>query len=273
MNHLEFDFETETREQQEQLVALLNNQGFDGFEEDEHSLKAYVPEDAFDESSFREVLELFSTISYIKTTVEKENWNQKWEADFKPVVILDFVALRAGFHKSITGVKHEIIITPKMSFGTGHHSTTQLMIQQMQKLDFQNKTVFDFGTGTGVLAILAEKLGALSTLAVDYDEWSIINAKENIETNKCRAVEVAMMDKVPPGKEFDIILANINLNIILQSMSSIANGSKAGAYVVLSGFLQENESAITDSFMESGLQFINTLRRGDWISVLAKKTG
>jgi ribosomal protein L11 methyltransferase len=157
-----------------------------------------------------------------------------------------------------------------MSFGTGHHATTFLMIQQMKEIDFAGKTVLDFGTGTGVLAILANKLGASNVLAIDYDEWSITNTIENIEQNTSSNIRVLQLSTLPSDEKFDIILANINLNVILNSLKEIVSSSISGTYVLLSGFLLENEIVITSSLAEAGLQYISTSKRGDWILVLAK---
>ena len=269
MNYLQFDFETESAEQLEQLVALLNDEGFEGFEEEDHCLKSYISETKFDEESFSRVLNLFSSIIYTRTSVENINWNQKWEQDFKPVVIDDFVAIRAGFHLPVKGVKQEIIITPKMSFGTGHHATTYLMVQQMNLLDFTGRSVLDFGTGTGVLAILAEKLGATNVLAIDYDEWSITNTRENIGLNNCSKIEVALLNEIPVDRKFDIVLANINLNVIVAGMSSIATVVNRGGQVLLSGFLKENEHVMIQTLESAGLRYAFTVQKGDWITILA----
>ncbi len=273
MNYLQFEFETENQQQLEQLIALLNEQGFEGFEEDEdeRNLKAFISEDKFNEEGFYSVLDLFSEIIYTRTIVEHVNWNQKWEEDFKPVIIGDFVSIRAGFHAPVTGVAHEIIITPKMSFGTGHHATTFLMVQQMALLNFIGKSVLDFGTGTGLLAIIAEKCGANKILAIDYDEWSITNARENIEQNKCVNIELALLSKIPADKTFDIVLANINLNIIISNLISISNVLNPGAYVLLSGFLKENEILILGALKEVELIYESTFQKGDWIVIVAKK--
>src|SRR5205085_7037613 len=139
---------------------------------------------------------------------------EEWEKNFERVIIDDFVAIRAPFHKPIQKVTHEIVITPKMSFGTGHHATTFMMIQQMQDVDFKNKKVLDFGTGTGILAILAEKLGATKITAIDNDEWSISNANENIKTNNCRNIQLLLSDSPMLSQKFDVILANINKSVI-----------------------------------------------------------
>ncbi|MDO9373025.1 MAG: 50S ribosomal protein L11 methyltransferase [Ferruginibacter sp.] len=273
MNFLEFEFETESRSQLEQLVALLHVQDFEGFEEEENTLKAFIAETRFDEADFTEVLDRFASINYTRTVIEQVNWNQQWEEGFRPVIIDEFAAIRADFHEAISGVEHEVIITPKMSFGTGHHATTFLMIRQMKDVDFTGKSVLDFGTGTGVLAILAEKCGATEILAIDYDEWSIINTRENLERNNSEAVEVAMMDTIPAAKAFDIILANINLNILTAHMKAIAAATKPGGTILFSGFLYHDEEQMKDSIQQAGLQFLSTSQRGDWISIVAKDTG
>ena len=269
MNYLQFDFEVQDDEQLEKLVALLSDQGFEGFEEEPQLLKAFIAEHLFKQAEFTQVIEIFENLAYQKYTVENVNWNKQWEEGFQPVLVDDFVGIRATFHTPMEGVLHEIIITPKMSFGTGHHATTYLMIQQMQRLDFKGKLVLDFGTGTGVLAILASKLGASNVFAIDYDEWSITNTLENIEQNACTNIRIAQMDTLPIEEKFDIILANINLNVILPNLKSIVLDSFSGTSVLLSGFLKENESLVIASLAEAGLQYISTLQRGDWILVQA----
>ena len=269
MNYLQFDFEVQDDEQLEKLVALLSDQGFEGFEEEPQLLKALIAEHLFKQAEFTQVIEIFENLAYQKYTVENVNWNKQWEEGFQPVLVDDFVVIRATFHTPMEGVLHEIIITPKMSFGTGHHATTYLMIQQMQELDFKGKSVLDFGTGTGVLAILASKLGASNVFAIDYDEWSITNTHENIEQNGCTNIRIAQLDALPIEEKFDIILANINLNVILPNLKSIVLDSFSGTSVLLSGFLKENESLVIASLAEAGLQYISTLQRGDWILVQA----
>ena len=270
-NFYQFDFELPNQGETDKLIAMLSAQGFDGFEEDGDTLIAFVPELQFDKAAFEKVLENFSILSYARSDIENINWNSKWEAEFEPVLVDKFVAIRAHFHRPITTVQHEIIITPKMSFGTGHHSTTYLMMQQMQLLDFTGKTVFDFGTGTGVLAILSEKLGASTVFAIDNDERSITNTIENIEQNNCRLVTVMQMDSIPQGKQYDIILANINLNVITASLSSLASIARQGSDILFSGFLTENEPAIKAGIESAGFQQLSTVKRGEWIAVRAKK--
>lgn len=270
MNYLQFEFDIESIDQQEKLVALLAEFGFEGFEEEEIRLNAFIPEHDFDETAFSHIIDLFENISFKKTVIENINWNKKWEEDFQPVLVEDFVAIRAWFHQPINHLEYEIIITPKMSFGTGHHATTYGMIKQMKELDFKGKTVLDFGTGTGVLAILASKLGASAVLAIDYDEWSITNTIENIEQNDRLNIRVAQLDAIPGTEQFDIILANINLNVILANLESIVTSSFTGTNILLSGILKENEVELVTALEEVGLQFVSTIQRGDWIVIRAK---
>ena len=270
-NFYQFDFELPNQDESDKLIAMLSEQGFDGFAEEKDLLIAFIPELQFNQEAFEQVLENFSILSYTKSDIENINWNKKWEAEFEPVQVDDFVAIRAHFHQPIKNVQHEIIITPKMSFGTGHHATTYLMMQQMQLLNFTNKTVFDFGTGTGVLAILAEKLGAASIFAIDNDEWSITNTIENIEQNNCQRISVAQMETIPTGKKYDIILANINLNVITANLCSLAEIAHAGADILFSGFLKENEKLIKAAIESAGFQCIATAQKGDWIAIRAKR--
>jgi len=271
MNYIEFDFDIESEEQSEQLIALLGNQGFEGFEEDEHILRAYIPENDFDKNAFEEIVTLFSSLAYTKAVVENINWNQKWEEGFQPVIVENEVAVRAGFHQPIKNVKHEIIITPKMSFGTGHHATTYMVIQLMLSLDFKDKVVVDFGTGTGVLAILAEKLGASKILAIDYDEWSINNTRENIVLNGCEKIDVQQNSVFVSEQLSDIILANITLNVIKDNLAKMAQNLKKSGKILLSGFLKDDEGNLTDILKLYELEVISILQKGNWIAILAEK--
>ena len=267
MNYLAFEFTISEPEQSEQLIALLSEQGFEGFEESDNLLKAFIPENIFNENTFNAITGLFSSIIYTRSIVENINWNKQWEQSFEPVVVDDFVAIRAHFHQPIAAVKHEIIITPKMSFGTGHHGTTYIMMQHMQAIDFVGKSVLDFGTGTGVLAILAKKLGAKNVLAIDIDEWSITNAKENIVQNNCTEIIVEEHSAIPLHQTYDIILANINLNVITANLSAIVSVANKGCTILFSGFLKENENIIQAEFKAAGLKYISILQKGEWIAI------
>ena len=268
---LQFDFEPHNKEESEKLIALLSELGFDGFVEDGMELSAFIHESKFDQKEFEKLLEKFAIMAYTQTTIENINWNKKWEEEYEPVIVGKFVGIRADFHKPIKNVQYEIVITPKMSFGTGHHATTSMVMQLMETVDFKNKKVFDFGTGTGVLAILAEKLGAASVLAVDNDEWSITNALENCEQNSCTKIAVSPADSVPAGEQYDVILANITLNIISANFTSIAAASKPGTKLLLSGFLKSDETAITNAAKTAGFTKKTVLSKKEWIAVLCEK--
>src|SRR5664279_3939273 len=168
-NYIRTEIVTISAEQSEILIAALSESQFYAFEQEENSLLAYIKQEDFNEEKLKTLLP--ETVVYTYSVIEDRNWNEEWESGFQPITVHNFVGVRASFHEPLKNVEHDIIITPKMSFGTGHHATTFLMIELMEKIDFKNKRVLDFGTGTGILAILAEKLGAASVLAIDYDEW------------------------------------------------------------------------------------------------------
>ena len=242
-NYIQIEFQSISFEQSDLLIAELSNIGFDGFEEEENNLKAFIPADGFDEAAVKEIAAK-NNVTFVQSIIEETNWNAVWESNFQPVIIDDFVAIRADFHEPIKEVEYEIVITPKMSFGTGHHASTYMMVQQMKNIDFMGKTVFDFGTGTGVLAILAEKFGAAKVLAIDNDDWSITNAEENIQRNNCKRIILEKADDAKTGEQYDTILANINKNVILDNFSSLVGQLSPKGTLLLSGLLQEDEADI-----------------------------
>lgn len=250
--------------QQEELIALFDEYHATGFEQTDEKLIAYFAEEGFPKE---EVMKIVEGYSYDVNEVEEKNWNEEWEKNFQPVVVENFVAVRAHFHPPITNVQHEIVITPKMSFGTGHHATTYMMMQQMSGIDFTNKTVFDFGTGTGILAILAEKLGAAKTTAIDVDDWSIENAKENFERNNCSKITVTLSSQIP-NQQFDIILANINRNVILEYLPGIVKALSKNAFILFSGLLVADENDIKIASEKNGLSFVHRKERQGWLSLL-----
>ena len=264
MNYLQFDIETDNEAQGEMLIALLADAGFESFEQEGTRLKAYTPEAEFDEARLRAILDDHS-LEFTRTVIPPENWNAKWESSFEPVRVNDFAAIRAAFHKPEEGVQHEIIITPKMSFGTGHHATTFLMIEQMSVLKMNGLHVLDLGTGTGVLAILAEKMGAEKITAIDNDEWSIENSNENIRSNGCSRISIALGETIPAGETYDVILANINLNVILANLSAIVGACKPGTLVLLSGFLKPDELTLFTAVARQGFSCTSISQKGDWV--------
>lgn len=250
-----------TVELQEVLIALLADIGYEGFEQEDELLKAYVPETLFDEDRLRSF-----GVEYSVARIEERNWNEQWEKSFQPVIVEDFCAVRAHFHDPIPGVAYELVITPKMSFGTGHHGTTWMMLQAMRKLPMQGKRVLDFGTGTGVLAILAAKLGAGSILAIDNDDWSIANARENAEANGCGGILIEKRDRVGdlPGP-FDVILANINKHVILEQLSQMEQQLAKGGVILLSGLLRNDSEDIENEAAKTNLSISVRTTRDNWI--------
>lgn len=269
--YIKIEIQTHSSEQSEVLVAELSEINFDAFEENENALSAFIKEEAFNEEDLKR-LALQKNFSYTKSVIAETNWNAKWESEFEPIIIDNFVAIRAAFHKPIPGVLQEIIITPKMSFGTGHHATTYLMLQQMQHIDFTNKTVLDFGTGTGVLAIMAKKLGAQKVVAIDNDAWSINNAKENFLANNCADVTLLQKDNLNELGAFDIILANINLNIINAAISQLKLVCRPSAKLLLSGFLTDDEQILSNNFSLAGFKYISSMEKDKWLSMLIIKS-
>jgi ribosomal protein L11 methyltransferase len=265
-NYIEIKIKNISEEQSEILIAQLNEIGFNGFEEGENFLIGFIDEQNFDEDALQQIISAHH-LSYQKNFIQQKNWNEEWEKNFDLVIVDDFVAVRAEFHQPIKNIEHEIIITPKMSFGTGHHATTYMMIQQMGDIDFNNKTVFDFGTGTGILAILAEKLGAKNIIAIDNDEWSINNAKENSERNNCKRIQLFLVSELPSTEKFDIVLANINKNVILQHVKELTNLLAQSGQLLISGLLIEDETEILDVAVKIKLKPTACIRRGRWISI------
>jgi ribosomal protein L11 methyltransferase len=269
MGYLQITIPAADGAQQEILIALLEEMGYEGFEQQDEWLRAYIPEEKFEAEGLDAVLEMHG-LRYVSERMEDRNWNEEWEKSFQPVVVDGFCGIRAFFHAPITGVKHELVITPKMSFGTGHHATTFMMIQAMQQLDFQGKQVFDFGTGTGVLAILAEKLGAAAVVATDIDPWSIENARENVVANGCGRISVLKMDTVPGGP-FDIILANISKHVILAQLTALGQQLKEGGVILLSGLLDSDFEDIENEAVKNNISISLRMTTGSWICLKTEK--
>jgi ribosomal protein L11 methyltransferase len=261
-----FDISIIDGQRKEIAVARILDAGFSTIEETDEGLKVYLGETE-DSGSFRKLLSELELKNYTESLIAETNWNDLWESNFEPVVVTDFCAIPADFHAAIKYVQHEIIITPKMSFGTGHHATTYMMIEQMKTIDCKEKIVFDFGTGTGVLAILAEKLGAASVQAIDNDNWSIENAAENISRNNSAKIILYNSEKIPLDVLFDIILANINSNVILENLSHLYNQLKPGGTLLLSGLLVEDEADILAAGLKMNLLPGLILHKTGWVSI------
>lgn len=275
MNYVELDIQIEDAVMRDVLTAELADLGFESFTEDEHGLKAYVQEDTFDAQRLDTLLNaLFphQTPVFKAEVIAQQNWNEEWEKQYEPVIIDDFCCLRASFHPKPDNVELDIVIDPKMSFGTGHHPTTVSVIRLMRQLDFQGKTVFDYGCGTGVLSIVAHLLGASSITAIDIDEWSIENSKENFLKNGL--TEFDLSDKPLHsfvGNTYDIILANINKNIIIQSLPDLSAIAKEGTPILFSGFFVQDLADISEAAIPHGLKYIKHISSNDWAAALFTK--
>ena len=269
MTYIEITFNGLSKEVNDVLIAMLSDMHYEGFEEDAGMLKAFIPQILFDAEELENLVKQFQ-LQYTISELPDVNWNEVWESNFQPIIVGNW-ALRAEFHLPIKTVEHEIIITPKMSFGTGHHATTFMMIQQMQQIDFAGKRVLDFGTGTGVLAILARKSGAAEVIAIDNDRHSIENAKENFEKNDVDDIELLLADTASTNGVFDIILANITRNIILENFSLFNKHLVNKGMLLLSGLLTEDENAVLSVAAEYNFVLHTNLQRENWISLLLIK--
>lgn len=266
MNYTEITIDITDAVLKDLLIAELTAIGFDGFEETDTALKAFSSENKFDEPALI-ILTKGHSLKYTTASLPQQNWNEVWESNFSPMTVDDFVGVRASFHAQLTDVTHEIIITPKMSFGTGHHATTYMMMQLMRDINFENKTVLDFGSGTGILAILAEKLGGIEIEAIDYDEWCIENSLENINSNNCKQIKIYRADKVATERKFNVLLANINKNIILANVEALTNAAASDGQILLSGLLQEDEKDILNSTNQLGWKHLKTITKSNWIAL------
>lgn len=268
MNYIKITITVQEQEAKDVLVATLSELGYEGFEELPQLLHAFIPENQFDETALKEMLH---DKVYTSELIQEQNWNAAWERDFQPVYVGDFCGIRASFHEAREGVQYDIVITPKMSFGTGHHATTYMMVDWMQELGFEGKSVLDFGTGTGVLAVLAEKMGAKSVLAIDNDDWSIDNAKENMEDNRCSRIVLQQADHLAIGEKFDILLANINKNVLLSQMPQIQQHLATGGVIIMSGLLAGDRDAIEEEARQNNLYINGQKQRNGWISLELKE--
>lgn len=253
-------------EKQEILIAQLTEYGFDGFEQNNELLVANAPVTAINGTDVQEFLQT-QTLAFTADIIEDQNWNAIWEESFKPIVVENFCAVRARFHQPVQGVQHDIIITPKMSFGTGHHATTYMMLQAMQQIDFKNRSVIDFGSGTGILAILAEKTGAGNVQAIDYDEWCIENGNENIEANNCKHIRLLQADDLEKVYPADVIVANINKLVILSSLPMMKIKLNCGGILLISGILKVDESDVLSAAARFNFRNTYINERNGWLCI------
>lgn len=250
------------------LVAELGEGAFDSFEDTAHGVKAYVPSERFDRSALSALHVMRDPhvrISHTVREVEPRNWNEEWERSFQPVEVGDQVRIRAEFHPFVPGFTHDVVITPRMAFGTGHHATTRMMVEAMLALDLKDRHVCDLGCGTAVLAILAERMGARRVHAIDIDEQAVLNARENITLNGCGRIVVDKGDValLSPGS-CGVILANIERNTLLRDMSAMRDALLPGGALLLSGFVNGDRPLMLEGVRAAGLRPEEMLSHGEW---------
>ncbi|WP_375240002.1 50S ribosomal protein L11 methyltransferase [Aurantibacter sp.] len=252
------------------LIAELGYAGFESFVETEYGVTAYIQKAEWYESILDDIQILKSNefeITFTSEEIEQTNWNKEWEKNFNPIVVDNKCAVRAPFHEKFN-TKYDIIIEPKMSFGTGHHETTHMMIQHILKNDFTNKSVLDMGCGTGVLAILSEMRGAKKIDAIDVDNWCYLNSLENVERNNCKNIQVFEGDvSLLKSKKYDTIIANINRNILLNDIKEYVSCLTKNASLFLSGFYIEDISIIEKECKKYGLMVFDQLERNNWVAL------
>ena len=269
MNYAKLIFDLKDPDDGDILAAFLSSMNIQGFEEYDQSLFVFFNEEDYDEAA---VNALVAPLSYTFKTeiIPHENWNSQWESNFQPIRISNEVGVRADFHPPFTDCQYDIIITPKMSFGTGHHETTQMMLEFESETLFENKSVLDFGCGTGVLAIFARLKGGNRVMGIDNDDWSMQNAKENCERNQCDDIEISLQDLDTIKGKFDIILANINLNVLLESFNKMKDLLDPGGQIFLSGILISDIPTISKCFTDLGFELIAQKQKKDWVALHVK---
>lgn len=255
------------------LIALLADLGFESFTQNETGVDAYIQEEFENENLVKELVFEDFTFSYTRTVIPKTNWNEEWEKNFSPVYVDDLVCIRAHFHPAAENIKHDIVITPKMSFGTGHHDTTWLVSKTMFSIPFANTHVLDMGCGTGILAILAKQLGATKLLGIDIDDWSIENSIENASINNASNIDFKKGDSsiLPNTETFDIILANINKNVLKKDLPSYYSCLKQDGYLLLSGFFTTDVEELKQLAQKIGFTYVESYNKNEWAVIKLKK--
>lgn len=280
MKYLEFTFQTTpcTEVVNDVLSAVLAEAGFESFVEQTDGINAYIQKALYNESALKEALAEFPlpdvNIEYNYTEAEDRNWNEEWEKNFfQPIVIDNRCVIHSTFHKDVPQAEYDIVINPQMAFGTGHHETTSLIIGELLDSDLQEKSLLDMGCGTSILAILARMRGATPCTAIDIDEWCVRNSLENIELNRVDNIDVfqgdasSLKDKGP----FDIIIANINRNILLNDMKHYVSRMNQGGSLLMSGFYANDIPAIQAEAENNGLHLIHHREKNQWAVVLFRK--
>ena len=273
MRTWEYTFTIPTSDvQHDMLTTMLGTIGFDSFMDDDMTLKAYCTEDQRDDDAVQELLgmDAFAGIHLLAVEVMPDkDWNAVWESSYQPVVVNERCRVRAPFHEPDPSFEFDLVIEPKMSFGTANHETTAQIITLMLETDFKGKDVLDMGSGTAVLAILAKKLGAAHTVAIDNDEWAYNNAFTNVALNGVNDIEIILGDanaSILDDTTFDVVLANINRNILLRDMHRYVQAMRPGAHIFFSGFYTEDLDSIRMEAERLGLRYVRHLSRNNWVA-------
>ena len=271
MKTFEYSFTAPSSDiQHDMLTTMLAEIGFDSFMDEDRCLKAYCSADNRDDFAVENLLldPAFFDLHLLKVEeMPDKDWNELWETSYQPVVVNERCRVRAPFHEPDSIFEFDLVIEPKMSFGTANHETTAQIIQLMLETDFQRKEVLDMGSGTAVLAILAKKLGAARTVAIDNDEWAYRNAFTNIELNGISEIEIVLGDALAIQGKFDVVLANINRNILLRDMYHYVDAMNPDAHIFFSGFYTEDLPSIQEEAERLGLRYCRHLSRNNWVAV------
>lgn len=274
MNYLAYHFTVDPPQPgSEILMAMIADQGFDSFDNSENGFTAYIPEEKAQGVDLKNLIFPDFTYAFTVEKIAQVNWNEEWEKNFEPVVVENLICIRAPFHPANKIVKHEIIIMPKMSFGTGHHQTTQLMCAAMFNVDFNQKHVLDMGCGTGVLAILACFLNAKNILAIDIDDWSVENSIENCAVNNCEKIIVKKGDieSLEEEANFDLILANINKNILKKHIPFYSQKLNLKGKLFLSGFFKTDVDELVELAEGNSLKLNKPYFKDEWAALVFEK--
>jgi ribosomal protein L11 methyltransferase len=266
MNYQHFTITAEP-ERRDIALAFLSELPFDTFEETEHGLQAYLRDEACTEELLEQLDRLVKRLGlhYEREEVPYQNWNKTWEDSFEPIQVGGFCGVRATFHTPLPGVEHEIIIDPEMAFGTGHHATTYMMIEAMQHTTAAGKRVFDYGCGTGILAILAAQMGAALVDALDIEPAAYERTLANAERNKVSGVNAYLGTlSTVPSRAYDLILANINRNVILESLKTLHDRLEADGSLLVSGILITDQDRVVREAAQAGFSLQNSAQKGDW---------
>ena len=269
--YIAYDFIVSPKEPAtEMLIAQLGYIGFESFVENENGVVAYIQKKEWNSDKVEDLYLLNSNefdIKFNHSEIEQTNWNKEWEKNFNPIQVNGQVSIRAPFHEN-PSLNFDIVIEPKMSFGTGHHETTHMMVQHLLALDLKNKKVLDMGCGTGILAIFAEMKGAQPTDAIDIDSWCYENSLENVQRNGCKHINVLEGDSsLLKGKEYDVIIANINRNILLSDMKIYTDCLSENGVLLLSGFYKEDISIIESEVIKYGLVLDKMIQKNNWVAL------